>query len=124
MVGTTRHFSVGLDCGSQNTALAVYCHHRQCAFPVELSGDKTIPSCVAVDDSLGEDSLIVGKRAESRSARKCDGVLCAHRELLYASEPIWASHRCVAFLALIRAINLDWSSSAESTGWFSVVAGG
>ena len=91
MVGSTiRQFSVGLDLGSQNTALSVFCHQRQYAFPLEIGGEKTIPSVVAVDDS---DTLIVGKRAESRSAKKCEGILCAHRELLYCTEAPWASRR-------------------------------
>ena len=93
MVGMNkRRFCVGIDLGSQNTVLAVYDHYKQCAFPLELGGDKTLPSCVAVDDGTPR-ALIVGKRAEGRSARKCDGVLCAYRQLLYASEDVWSSHR-------------------------------
>ena len=93
-----RRFCVGLDLGSQNTVLAVYDHTKLCAFPLELGGDKTLPSCVAVDDGIAGSppTLIVGKRAEGRSARKCDGVLCAYRQLLYASEDVWSSHRSLA----------------------------
>lgn len=95
---TRRRFCVGLDLGSQNTVLAVYDHTKQCAFPLELGGDKTLPSCVAVDDAVNgaSPSLIVGKRAEGRSARKCDGVLCAYRQLLYAHERAWSSHRSLS----------------------------
>jgi molecular chaperone DnaK (HSP70) len=93
-----KRFCVGLDLGSQNTVLAVYDHAKLCAFPLELGGDKALPSCVAVDDGIAGSppTLIVGKRAEGRSARKCDGILCAYRQLLYASEDAWSSHRSLS----------------------------
>lgn len=40
----------------------------------------------------GKSGPIVGKRAESRSAKKCEGVLCAYRQMLYAAEPRWRKH--------------------------------
>ena len=42
-------FSVGLDLGSQQVALAVYDHARQCSIPIEIGGDKTMPACVALE---------------------------------------------------------------------------
>ena len=82
-------FSVGLDLGSQQVALAVYDYANQCAIPLELGGDKTMPACVAVE----EQAVIVGKRAEGRSAKKCETVLCAHRQMLYGMHEEWKGHR-------------------------------
>jgi len=82
-------FSVGLDLGSQLVALAVYDYSKQCSIPLEIGGDKTMPACVAFDQS----DVIVGKRAEGRSAKKCDGVLCAHRQMLYGTHEEWKAHR-------------------------------
>ena len=87
--GAMSRFSVGLDLGSQQVALAVYDHSKQCSIPLEIGGDKTMPACVAFDQS----DVIVGKRAEGRSAKKCEGVLCAHRQMLYGMEEEWRSHR-------------------------------
>ena len=77
-------FSVGLGLGSQQVALAVYDHDKQCSIPLEIGGDKTMPACVAVEQT----GVIVGKRAEGRSAKKCESVLCAHRQMLYGMHEV------------------------------------
>jgi hypothetical protein len=84
-------FSVGLDLGSQQVALAVYDYARKCSVPLEVDNNKTMAACVAVEG--GQASVIVGKRAEGRSAKKCEGVLCAHREMLYGMHEEWKAHR-------------------------------
>ncbi|KAJ1485149.1 hypothetical protein T484DRAFT_1893082, partial [Baffinella frigidus] len=73
-------FSLGVDIGSARTALSVYDHERQCATAFEVGDDKTMPSTVFPQRG----GSIVGKRAETRSAKQCDKVLCAHRRLLYS----------------------------------------
>jgi len=84
-------FSIGLDLGSQQAALAVFDHTRQCAVPLEIDGDKTMPSCIALEPGGGD--AVVGKRAEHRSAKKCEGVLCAYRQMLYGTCKEWGVHR-------------------------------
>ena len=82
-------FAVGVDLGSSNTVLSVYDVAKRVAMPLELVDDKMMPTCVA----LTEDGAIVGKRAEVRSAKRCQDVLCAYRQMLYGMEDIWSSHR-------------------------------
>jgi molecular chaperone DnaK (HSP70) len=81
-------FSVGLDLGAQQVSLAVYDYARQCSIPVEIGGDKTMPATVAIDEA----EVMVGKRAESRSAKKCQGVLCAYRQMLYGMNDETKTH--------------------------------
>eukprot|EP00277_Geminigera_cryophila_P024565 CAMPEP_0179481698 /NCGR_PEP_ID=MMETSP0799-20121207/59364_1 /TAXON_ID=46947 /ORGANISM="Geminigera cryophila, Strain CCMP2564" /LENGTH=133 /DNA_ID=CAMNT_0021294441 /DNA_START=62 /DNA_END=460 /DNA_ORIENTATION=+ len=49
-----------------------------------------MPAAVAVEE---EEEVIVGKRAEGRSAKKCESVLCAHRQMLYGMREEWSAHR-------------------------------
>ena len=75
--------------GSSNTVLSVYDVSKKAALPLELVDDKSMPTVVA----LTENGAIVGKRAEVRSAKRCQDVLCAYRQMLYGMEESWQSHR-------------------------------
>ena len=43
--------------------------------------------------ALTENGAIVGKRAEARSAKRCQDVLCAYRQMLFAMEEVWSARR-------------------------------
>ena len=75
--------------GSTNTVLCVYDVAKKCSIPLELGDDKMMPTAVA----LTENGAIVGKRAEARSAKRCNDVLCAYRHMLFGIEDVWASRR-------------------------------
>ena len=104
-----RKFSVGLDLGSQQIALAVFDHERQCSVPLEISGDKTMPTCISFEG----DNTIVGKRAESRSARKCEGVLCAYRQMLYGMRQEWRIHREMCRQRWHFGVSMDEADGSE-----------
>jgi molecular chaperone DnaK (HSP70) len=69
--------------------LSVYDVAKKAALPLELVDDKMMPTVVA----LTENGAIVGKRAEVRSAKRCQDVLCAYRQMLYGMEENWRAHR-------------------------------
>ena len=93
----------GLDLGRGRVALAVYDYARKCAVPLEIDSSKTMPACVAVEAEQAD--VIIGKRAEGRSAKKCQGVLCAYRSLFGMHEE-WHALRSVC--------DQQWHSVAEA----------
>jgi molecular chaperone DnaK (HSP70) len=108
-----RRFCVGLDLGAQESCLAVFDQKLQVSIPLEIQAAKTLPTAVLIESGAAtrgdnSESVIVGKRAESRSAKKCEGVLCAYRQMLYASEPVWQQHRAMC--------EQRWHFSVESEG--------
>jgi molecular chaperone DnaK (HSP70) len=108
-----RRFCIGLDLGAQESCLAVYDQKLQCSIPLEIQAAKTLPTAVLIEGGTGShgsegETVIVGKRAESRSAKKCEGVLCAYRQMLYASEPAWQQHRVMC--------EQRWHFSVDSEG--------
>eukprot|EP00960_Hanusia_phi_P037791 753118-Hanusia_phi.AAC.2 len=83
--------SVGVDMGSEKCVMAVYDHEKNTSVPLELLGSKILSSSIALNGGKrggGEADLdiLVGQRAESRSAKRCKDVLCAHRKLLYCMD--------------------------------------